>query len=553
MGYEFAVVFAGAGELARLRAAYPDHPLLEMERGRPLREILGDAQVPTGMDNPDPNYHTWSEINADLLAFEQNFPAIARRVDLTLAYGAPKTHGNRDIFALKISDNPQFDEDEPAILVVGNHHARELNTIELALDVASRVLSAYGTDPQLTQLVDENVLWILPTMNPDGLEHVWNVDNFWRKNRRNNGNGIWGVDLNRNYPFFWAQCGSSGNTGSNTYHGPGAGSEPETQTMMAFGMAERFERTWDQHSYGRDVRWAHNPLTVGSIPAPVKSILDPLQAQIAQDMFYSVASSCCCGGNQHWHFATWGSLAYLGELGTAFQPVFSSTVSELTRVWPGIRRFLTTPVPVRGHVTSLAGGGPVAAQITLPAAPFLHGQKRLAEPRFGRYSVWLGPATHTLRFSAPGFVTQDVQVTLVQGQTTVEEVVLIPALVPTILTATGIPSIGATVVLSLSSPGDPGRDYMIGVSDAITPEIQVGPRTIPLAHSPLLASVLLTPQIFANFTGMLDGSGFGQGQLHIPNLGALIGFQAHFAAVTFDTSWPLAIKGISNRVSLTVQ
>ena len=81
------------------------------------------------------------------------------------------------------------------------------------------VLGSYGIDPWATDVVNENVIWILPTMNPDGLEHVWTADNLWRKNRRDNGDGSFGVDLNRNWGFAWGwdNIGSDPDPSGETY------------------------------------------------------------------------------------------------------------------------------------------------------------------------------------------------------------------------------------------------------------------------------------------------------------------------------------------------
>jgi len=74
------------------------------------------------------------------------------------------------------------------------------------------------------------------TMNPDGLAYVWSTDNMWRKNRKLNPGGSYGVDLNRNYPIGWNfSCGGSSVETSETYKGISAASEPEIQTMMSKG------------------------------------------------------------------------------------------------------------------------------------------------------------------------------------------------------------------------------------------------------------------------------------------------------------------------------
>ena len=202
---------------------------------------------------------------AFMAALQAQYPGIAQKVDLTALTGAPMTHGGRHISALKISDNVGSDEDEPNQLYVGNHHAREIATPAHMIEWMRDLCARYGVDPDLTAAIDGNEIWVIPTLNPDGLQHVWNVDQWWRKNRRDNGNGTWGVDLNRNYPFRWAACGSySYNTSSSVYVGPSAGSEPETQTLMELARQRRFVKVIDIHQSGQEVLY---PYTCASMPA----------------------------------------------------------------------------------------------------------------------------------------------------------------------------------------------------------------------------------------------------------------------------------------------
>lgn len=92
-----------------------------LARGRPYREIVRTRPLA-----PDQRYFTSTEIEKELDRLAGNFPKIAKKIDLSSIKGGFKTHGNRSIFAIKISDNVGQDEDEPAILMAAEHHAREL-------------------------------------------------------------------------------------------------------------------------------------------------------------------------------------------------------------------------------------------------------------------------------------------------------------------------------------------------------------------------------------------------------------------------------------------
>ena len=147
------------------------------------------AQVPAG-------YRDLDGVLARMQEIVDAHPAIARVVDITDTYGTPPTFEGRHLFALKISDNVAADEDEPAVLIVGTHHARELVAPVIVLGAAERITAGYGTDPRLTSAVNNQEIWIAPVWNPDGYNYVFTTDNLWRKNRHVFGGGV-GVDQNR--------------------------------------------------------------------------------------------------------------------------------------------------------------------------------------------------------------------------------------------------------------------------------------------------------------------------------------------------------------------
>jgi parallel beta-helix repeat protein len=157
----------------------------------------------------------------------------------------------REIWAVKISDNPDLDEDEAEILFVGCHHAREWIAVEVPYRLAQHLVSNYGSDPEITHLVDNSEIWIVPIVNPDGLEYSRTADRLWRKNRRDNGDGTFGVDLSRNYSVAWGLPGSSSDTSDPLYRGPHAFSEPETQAIRDLALGRNFQTFVSYHSYGQ--------------------------------------------------------------------------------------------------------------------------------------------------------------------------------------------------------------------------------------------------------------------------------------------------------------
>src|SRR5690606_34977711 len=90
----------------------------------------------------------------------KNYSKIAKLINLNKEYNMEPTWDKNEIYALKISDNVEQDEDEPNVLIVSNHHARELITPEIALDTAMQLLINYDKDPAITRIVNENQIYI---------------------------------------------------------------------------------------------------------------------------------------------------------------------------------------------------------------------------------------------------------------------------------------------------------------------------------------------------------------------------------------------------------
>ena len=167
-----------------------------------------------------------------------------------------KTWEDRDIIAVSITKDVDTHLDKPAMLYTGTIHAREWIGIELSLSFAKYILEHIDYDPQLNNILDKTTLYMVPCANPDGFEYSRNHFSFWRKNRRKNPDGSYGVDLNRNF-----SVGFSPNKTytSNVYSGPEPFSEPETAALRDFAIShENITIALDYHSQGNVFFPAHN-------------------------------------------------------------------------------------------------------------------------------------------------------------------------------------------------------------------------------------------------------------------------------------------------------
>jgi zinc carboxypeptidase len=151
----------------------------------------------------------------------------------------------RPILAVKIGDAADSPA-RPNVLFMATHHAREWISTELAMR-----LIRWLADSLSPPLRDARDIWVIPVENPDGYQYTFTTDRYWRKNRRANADGTYGVDPNRNYPAFWGvdNVGSSPQPGAEIYRGTAPGSEPETQVIMAFHAAHPPVLSVSYHSY----------------------------------------------------------------------------------------------------------------------------------------------------------------------------------------------------------------------------------------------------------------------------------------------------------------
>ncbi|WP_064609532.1 M14 family zinc carboxypeptidase [Photobacterium sp. J15] len=165
------------------------------------------------------------------------------------------THEGRPIMMVTVSQDVAYADLKPALLYTGTIHAREWIGIELAVNFIQHLLDNYPSNPDVVEALTRNTLYMVPCLNPDGFEYSRQHFSFWRKNRRDNGDGTFGVDLNRNFGINFRQ---SKDTRSNIYGGPEAFSEPETQAIKRFVEShDNIRIALDYHSQGNVFFPAH--------------------------------------------------------------------------------------------------------------------------------------------------------------------------------------------------------------------------------------------------------------------------------------------------------
>lgn len=191
---------------------------------------------------------------------------------------AGKTYEGREIYAVKLSTTNA--PDLPGLHFQAQVHAREWLASPSLLYVLTSLLEDYTAKvPAVVELLDSVRIYITPMVNIDGYNYTWVSDRLWRKNRRRNSDGTYGVDINRNWgpENTWCTSGSSRSPSSGTYCGESAFSEVETSTMRDFiaSLGGNIKAGIDFHTYGPLLLWPWQ-YTYNKLPEPTYSMFESL-------------------------------------------------------------------------------------------------------------------------------------------------------------------------------------------------------------------------------------------------------------------------------------
>ena len=200
-------------------------------------------------------YLSYTEALSELDRMRELYPQL---ITERAAIGDIVTHGGKEIYYQVISNNSnEIDEEKPQVFYNSLIHAREANSLSQNIFYMWYLLENYGTDDEVTYLMDNTTMFFVPIANPDG--YIYNEliqpngGGLWRKNRYPNAQGdTVGVDLNRNFGYEWGfdNQGSSTNENSETYRGESAFSEPETQALKYLCEQNNFEIALNYHTFG---------------------------------------------------------------------------------------------------------------------------------------------------------------------------------------------------------------------------------------------------------------------------------------------------------------
>jgi len=328
-----------------------------------------------------PCYRTVEETLATGAALAAAHPTLASWIDIGDSWEKTAGGGNPgyDLMVLKLT-NQAVTGDKPALWVEGALHARELTTAETVTRFAEHLLANYGSDPDITWVLDNHEIHVLLVTNPDGRKHAEN-GLWWRKNTNENycspTSEYRGADLNRNFDFEWGCCGgSSSDECDETYRGPVPASEPETQAVQNYVASVIPDQRPDDlitpapedtvgifidvHSFGEDV---FTPFGFQAPPPPNDAQMLTLGRKFAFFTGYQARLGSAYpvdGTTKDWAYGRLGVPAFTFELGTGF---FQECGPFEDTIYPdNLRTLLYAAKAVRRPYTQPAG--PDALSVT---------------------------------------------------------------------------------------------------------------------------------------------------------------------------------------------
>jgi Zinc carboxypeptidase len=372
------VVLHGADDARRLREAgfqwtveVPDLAMASArDRAADLRFAAATAgtEFPSGQDT----YRRLFDYSEDMKRLAREHPDLVRSVTLNNL-----THEGRPVEGIEIATNPNARDGRPVFFQMGVHHAREWPSGEHAMEWAYELILGYRRgDARVRNIVAHSRTIVVPIINPDGfnasreagqlymngdgadtdlddsgdisdpefiLAAATHPNEYRRKNcafpegeggscvQPTTGIVGFGTDPNRNYGAFWGGPGSSNNPLTQTYHGAGPFSEPETQNVRELVSSRQVTTLITNHTFSNLVLRPPGLASQGLAPdePALKALGDRMAAENGYTSQYGWQLYDTTGTTEDWSYSATGGFGYTFEIGDlGFHPPFAETLAE---------------------------------------------------------------------------------------------------------------------------------------------------------------------------------------------------------------------------------
>jgi len=357
------------------------------------------------------HYHSYEELSAFLTEIANDCPSIARK------FSVGTSVRGRQLWGIRLTKNPDVQEQEPEFKYVGNMHGDETVGREMLIQLIDLFCHSYGRSDlelgdRITKLIDRTDIYIIPSMNPDGF-----ADGV-----RSNANRI---DLNRNFPDLRFPSRSTGAL------------QPETLAVMNFSNAHHFVLSANFHGGAVVANYPYDGnanMRSGVVePTPDHALFKQLSLvysmthttmHLSTEFRNGIVNGAewyvLYGGMQDWNYEQTGDMEITIELSNVKYP----PASQLQSFWDQNQMALIAymeqvHIGVRGVVLSNTGT-PLAAIITVQG----NAHRIYTDPAFGDFYRLLLPGTYTITASAPGYGSQSKQVVIPANQSIFQQVEL---------------------------------------------------------------------------------------------------------------------------------
>lgn len=330
-------------------------------------------------------YHIFDSVLAELESIALSYPEIVHLFELT------RSPANRKIMVIKLSNNASVSEPEPTLLFDFNIHGDEKISAEVALCFINNLIDGYDVDTETKELLDNNEIFIIPVLNPDGFV----------SNRRTNSNF---VDLNRNHGWWWDGGG------------PGPASEPETAAVMQFAFDENFMFAISYHSGAELVNY---PFDSTPNRAPDDLLFQYISQYYGDFSGYYITNGFdwykASGIAEESYYGSNGTLAVLVEISNIKTPNANQIPAYCNMNIPAMREWIgLSSRGIHGAVTDSLTGNPVAARITFDDGGWLV----WSDPLMGDFHKFVLAGNYSLVVQANGYepaILDNILVTDDQG------------------------------------------------------------------------------------------------------------------------------------------
>jgi len=349
------------------------------QSGLGVRAIPNQARrafVEMSRDPGREDYHTYEELTAELQQIAADYP------DITHLESMGQSVEGRELWWMKISDNADVDEPEPEFKYSATMHGDEPIGTELCIYLIRDLVQLYGTDPTLTDLVDDLEIWICPLHNPDG-------------NAAGTRYNAEGEDLNRNFP----------DPVDDPIDEP-VGRPLEVQRYMVFQDEHNFVLGGNLHTGALVVNYPWDSMPGQYTPDDTMVRNFALGYAIRNPPMYNSSSFengvtigwawyVIHGGLQDWAYYWRNEINYTIEQSDVKWP----PASQLDDYWDDNREAMIwlaqqSTIGVEGFVTDASDGTPIKATISVEEI----GKDVTGEPQEGYYHRLLENGTYTLTY-----------------------------------------------------------------------------------------------------------------------------------------------------------